>query len=42
MKTKSEVIIKVTNTFKTEDTEDRKNEFNKRYESYINFCENKI
>ena len=42
LKTKNEVIIKVTNIFKTEDTEDRKNEFNKRYESYINFCESKI
>lgn len=38
---KNETIFRVKNTFKTEDTEERKHEFNKRYESYIIFCENK-
>lgn len=42
MKTKNEVVLIVKNTFKAKNTEEIKNEFNKRYERYINFCESKI
>lgn len=42
MKTNIDVIITIRNIFKTEDIDIRKAEFNKRYENYINFCENKL
>ncbi len=32
----------VKSIFKSEKSEMRKSEFNKRYENYINFCESKI
>lgn len=42
MRTKSEEKIVVKNVFKSVDVKKRKNDFNKKYEMYINFCENKI
>jgi len=42
MRMKREEKIVVKNVFKSVDVKKRKNDFNKKYEMYINFCENKI
>lgn len=42
MSKKNKILISAKNIFKTENGEIRKNEFNKHYERYINFCERKI
>ncbi|MGN0149923.1 MAG: hypothetical protein ACI4C7_06705 [Clostridia bacterium] len=42
MRTKKEGILIAKNIFKTEDFDTRKRAFNKHYENYINFCENKL
>ena len=41
MKIKSEEIFIVSNKFKNNDLKVRKEDFNKKYEIYINFCEHK-
>ena len=40
-KSKNEIFI-VKNIFKTNDFHAQKQTFNKCYENYINFCENKL
>ncbi len=42
MRTKKEEILIAKNIFKTENVDARKQAFNKHYENYINFCENKL
>lgn len=42
MKKSKEGILIAKNIFKTNDFEKQKQAFNKRYENYINFCENKL
>lgn len=42
MKTNQDGILIAKNIFKTNDFETQKQLFNKRYENYINFCENKL
>lgn len=42
MRTKKEGILIAKNIFKTDDIDIQKRDFNKRYENYINFCENKL
>lgn len=42
MRTKKEEILIAKNIFKTENFDARKQAFNKHYENYINFCENKL
>lgn len=41
MPKKQEVLIRVKNLFKNDEEEKRKDSFNKCYERYINFSENK-
>lgn len=42
MKTRQDGILIAKNIFKANDFETQKQAFNKRYENYINFCENKL
>ena len=41
MRKKNKVNIIVKNVFRTNDTADTKKKFNKVYDNYINFCENR-
>ncbi len=42
MRKKKEEILISKNIFKAENVDIRKHDFNKKYENYINFCENKL
>ncbi len=42
MKVKKNEKLVVKSIFKSENIQMRKIDFNKRYETYINFCEDKI
>lgn len=42
MRKSQEGILIAKNIFKANDFETQKQSFNKRYENYINFCENKL
>lgn len=42
MRTKTEGTLIAKNIFKTDDFDTQKQIFNKHYENYINFCENKL
>lgn len=42
MKVKKSEKLVVKSVFKSEDIQMRKNDFNRKYESYINLCESRI